>query len=93
MLETRKPTGLSGPKTGKRKLVTRKADGKLTFFVNLGRVLARKADAFGYPFQLTQLSLPISGLLIDQARPGQARLDYRLRRSLQTIGAYRKCMH
>ena len=43
----------SGPETGKRKRVTRKADGKLTLLVNLGEVLARKADAVGYPFQLT----------------------------------------
>ena len=31
--------------------------------MNLGGVLARKADAFGYPFQLTHFSLPISGPL------------------------------
>ena len=36
-----------------------KADGKLTPLVNLGGVLARKADAFGYPFQLTHFSSPI----------------------------------
>ena len=59
-----------GPETGKRKLVTRKADGKLTeswrkadAFGEFKGVLARKADAFGYPFQLTHFSLPISGPL------------------------------
>ena len=34
------------------KLQIRKAEGTLTRLVNLG-ALARKADAFGYPFQLT----------------------------------------
>ena len=70
--ETREAASfISGPETGKRKLVTRKADGKLTeswrkadgkltLLVSL-EVLARKADAFGYPFQLTHFSLPISG--------------------------------
>ena len=48
---------LSGPETGKRKRGTRKADGKLMkkltlLVVNLGGVLARKADAFGYQCQL-----------------------------------------
>ena len=55
----------SGPEPGQRKRVTRKADGKLTLLVNLGGVLARKAKAFGYPFQLTHFSLPISGPLKD----------------------------
>ena len=50
---------VSGPETGKRKRVTRKADGKLTLLVNLGGVLARKAGAFGYPFQLADFSLPM----------------------------------
>ena len=67
-----KRSAFSGPETGKRKRVTRKADGswrKLTAswrkadaFGELLRVLARKADAFGYPL-LTQFSLPISGPL------------------------------
>ena len=51
------------PETGKRKWVTRTADGKLALSVNLGGVPARNADAFGYPFQLTHFSLPISGSL------------------------------
>ena len=57
---------LSGPETGKRKRVTRKADGKLTESwrkVNLGGSWHGKADVFGYPFQLTHFSLPVSGPL------------------------------
>ena len=57
---------LRGREPGKRKRVTRKADGKLTeadAFGEFRGVLARKADAFGYPFQLTHFSLPISGPL------------------------------
>ena len=52
---------LSGPETGKRERVTRKTDGKLALLVNLGGVLARKADAFGYPLHLTHFCLPVSG--------------------------------
>ena len=51
---------VSGPETGKRKRVTRKADGKLTLLVNLG-VWARKADALGYPFQLTHFRATEAG--------------------------------
>ena len=73
---------------GKRKRVTRKADGnltrKLTGLVNLGGVLAQKADAFGSPFQLTQFSLPISGPLMSRycstfgMSPGEKRCSCRL---------------
>ena len=46
---------ISGPETGKRKGVARKADGKQTLLANLGGVLARTADLFwspisAYPF-------------------------------------------
>ena len=54
---------LSGPETGKRKRVPRKADGKPTLFGEFRGVVARKADVFGYPFQLIHFSLPISGPL------------------------------
>ena len=61
---------ISGPETGKRKRVTRRADGKQLLSVNLGVALARKADAFGYPFQLTNFSLPVSGPLTRESARG-----------------------
>ena len=50
---------VSGPETGKRKRVTRKADGKLTLLVNLGRGSWHEK----LTLLVTHFSLPISGPL------------------------------
>ena len=49
-------TLISGPEKGKRKRVTRKADGKLTLLVNLGGSWHEKLTLL-----VTHFSLPISG--------------------------------
>ena len=76
--EWRKATGrlgspgffVSGPETGKRKRVTRKADALGEF----RGVLARITDFCGYPFQLTHSSLPVAGPLMACSQPGARRL-------------------
>ena len=59
----------SGPETGERKRVTRKADAFADAFGEFRGVLARKAYAFGCPFQLTHFSIPISGPLTFLRKP------------------------
>ena len=51
--------GVSGPDTGKRKRVTRKADGKLTRLMNFGRSWHEKLTLL-----VTHFNLPISGPLL-----------------------------
>ena len=78
---------LSGPETGKRERVTRKADGKLTLLMNLGGVLARKADPFGwlpisaYPFELThfratELQWPVKDVNFEAAAQSASHTHY-----------------
>ena len=73
----------SGPETGKRKWITRKADGKLMFlFVNLGWSWHEKLTLLVTHFSLiNHFSLPISGPLTAHLRlhlggyPGECTFD------------------
>ena len=61
------PPELSGPETGKRKSVTRKADGKLTLFVEFRGSWHEKLTLVVTHFQLNHFSLPLSGPLKSRA--------------------------
>ena len=52
---------ISGPETGKRKRVTLKADGKLTFLVNLGGSWHEKLTLLVPHFSLPILAYPFQG--------------------------------
>ena len=54
-------TALSGPETGKRKRVARKADGKLTLLVNLGVSWHEKLTLLFTHFSLPILAYPFQG--------------------------------